>query len=113
MAKDGMGNFKAVDEDLQKRMLQFEIDCDDGKGNGYACHSVAEFKAVIEGKYEEAAVILGKNCDGRNNYGASCFKLGRYLIKGQGVPQNDKLAFNRFEKACNGGISAGCHFLGI
>lgn len=29
-------------------MLQFEIDCDNGKGDAWACHSVGEFLAVVK-----------------------------------------------------------------
>jgi TPR repeat protein len=101
-------NLKPIDDDLKNRMLQFEIDCDDGKGNAYACHSVAEFHAVIENDHAKAASVLEKNCDGKNQYGASCFKLGRFLIMGKGVEANDPSAFKRFEKACDQGISQGC-----
>lgn len=105
-------NLKPVDDDLRNRMLQFELDCNDGKGNAYACHSVAEFHAVIENDHAKAAEVLQKNCDGKNNYGASCFKLGRFLIMGKGVEPDDAEAFRRFDKACNLGIAQGCYHLG-
>lgn len=105
-------DLKPLDDDLKNRMLQFEIDCNDGEGNAYACHSVAEFHAVINNDHAKAAEVLRKNCDGRNKYGASCFKLGRFLIMGKGVEPNDNDAFRRFEQACDKGISQGCFHLG-
>jgi TPR repeat protein len=113
MSAVDLTNLSPVDEDLKLRMLQFTIDCNDGKGNAYACHSAAEFLAVIEQDHAKAAKLLEKNCDGKNNYGASCFKLGRFFLVGKGVEANDEQAFKRFEKACDNGISAGCHFLGM
>ena len=107
-----LSDLKPVDDDLLKRMLQFEIDCDDGQGNAYACHSVAEFHAVIKNDHAKAAEVLEKNCDGKNKYAASCFKLGRFLIMGKGVEANDALAFKRFEQACSGNLSQGCFHLG-
>jgi len=104
-------NLVEVNDDLKERMLQFELDCNDGNGNAYACHSVAEFHAVIYNDHAKAATFLEKNCDGKNNYGASCFKLGRFLIMGKGVEPDDALAFKRFEKACSLGISQGCFHL--
>jgi len=94
-------------------MVQFELDCNDGKGNAYACHSVAEFHAVINDDHARAAAVLAKNCDGNNKYGASCFKLGRLLLAGRGVEANDAKAMARFEQACNSGISQGCYHLGM
>lgn len=29
-------------------MLQFEIDCDNGKGDAWACHSVGEYLSVVK-----------------------------------------------------------------
>lgn len=37
-----------IDPDYEERMLQFEIDCDQGKGDAWACHSVGEFLAVVK-----------------------------------------------------------------
>lgn len=105
-------NLKPLDDDYRNRMVQFEIDCNDGLGNAYACHSVAEYRAVVENDHAKAAILLEKNCDGPNKYAASCFKLGRLLLKGRGVPADDKLALKRFQQGCDGGISQGCYFLG-
>lgn len=113
MNPNDLNNLSPVDEDLKQRMLQFTIDCNDGKGNAYACHSAAEFHAVIEKDHAKAAEVLKKNCDGKNNYGASCYKLGRFFLLGKGVEANDEQAMKRFEKSCDNGISAGCYFLGM
>lgn len=99
---------KPLDEDYRNRFLQFEIDCNDGAGNAYACHSAAEFHAVMDRNHSKAAEILAKNCDGKNNYAASCFKLGRLYLTGKGVEQNDALALQRFEKACALGLVPAC-----
>jgi hypothetical protein len=39
---------KEIDPDYENRMLQFEIDCDNGKGDAWACHSVGEYLAVVK-----------------------------------------------------------------
>lgn len=105
-------NLQPIDEEYRKRLLQFEIDCDDGKGNAYACHSVAEFHAVVDNEHAKAAQVLQQNCDGKNKYPASCFKLGRLLLAGKGVEKSDKKALQRFEQACEGGYSQACYHLG-
>ena len=93
-------------------MVQFEVDCNDGKGNGYACHSLAEFRAVVDNDHTRAAEVLQKNCDGKNNYAASCFKLGRLYLAGKGVEKSDQQALKRFDKACDSGYSQACYHLG-
>lgn len=40
-----------IDPDYEERMLQFEMDCDQGKGDAWACHSVGEFLAVVKVSY--------------------------------------------------------------
>lgn len=42
-----------IDPDYEESMLQFEIDCDQGKGDAWACHSVGEFLAVVKVSYRE------------------------------------------------------------
>lgn len=42
-----------IDPDYEERMLQFEMDCDQGKGDAWACHSVGEFLAVVKVSYQE------------------------------------------------------------
>ena len=81
-----------VDDEYRKRMFQFELDCDDGKGNAYACHSVGEFVALIDRDYTKAGDVWRKNCDGKNKYPPSCFKLGMLLFKGQGVKEQSDVA---------------------
>lgn len=61
-------------------MLQFEIDCNDGKGNAVACHQVGEFLSVVKNNHEKAAQVFKKNCD-EFQHPASCFNLGRILRK--------------------------------
>ena len=99
-------------EVMRERQVQFQLDCQDGKGNAYACHSVAEFHAVVDNDHAKAAEVLKKNCDGKNNYPASCFKLGRLLLSGKGMEKSDQLALKRFEKACDSGYSQACYHLG-
>uniref|UniRef100_A0A7S2DAY3 Beta-lactamase n=1 Tax=Octactis speculum TaxID=3111310 RepID=A0A7S2DAY3_9STRA len=101
-----------VNDDYKNRMLQFEIDCNDGKGTGYACHSVGEFHAVVNKDHASAAKVLELNCDGKNHYGPSCFKLGRLLLTGKGVGQTDAGAERRFMSACDLGVTQACHHLG-
>lgn len=98
-------------EDVKKRMVQFQLDCDDGNGNAYACHSVAEFMAVVDKDHAKAAGVLETNCMGKNKYGPSCFKLGRFFLTGQGVEQSDTRAASLFQRACDLGQVRGCHHL--
>lgn len=37
-----------IDPEYEERMLAFEIDCDNGKGDAWACHSVGEFLSVVK-----------------------------------------------------------------
>jgi hypothetical protein len=66
---------QAIDPEYEERMLAFEIDCDKGKGDAWACHSVGEFLAVVkvlvEGKarrrvtYEGEIIVsarIGSDC---------------------------------------------------
>jgi len=39
---------QAIDPEYEERMLAFEMDCDKGKGDAWACHSVGEFLAVVK-----------------------------------------------------------------
>ncbi|RHY28994.1 hypothetical protein DYB32_005545 [Aphanomyces invadans] len=84
-----------LNEDLEKRLYEFVSNCDEGKGDPGACHSLGEWLAVVDKKYDDAAVVYKKNCDTKN-YAASCFNYGRLL-----------------QKACNGGHIHGCHHLGL
>jgi hypothetical protein len=43
---------QAIDPEYEERMLAFEIDCDRGKGDAWACHSVGEFLAVVKVCFE-------------------------------------------------------------
>lgn len=43
---------QAIDPEYEERMLAFEIDCDKGKGDAWACHSVGEFLAVVKVRLE-------------------------------------------------------------
>jgi hypothetical protein len=64
-------------------MVQFRLDCDDGKGNAAACHSVGEYLSVVKRDDAAAAKIYSENCKSRNHAG-SCFNFGRQLLTGRG-----------------------------
>ncbi|ETV94785.1 hypothetical protein H310_11740 [Aphanomyces invadans] len=103
---------KRLNEDLEKRLYEFVSNCDEGKGDPGACHSLGEWLAVVDKKYDDAAVVYKKNCDTKN-YAASCFNYGRLLLAGKGVEMDDAMAKAALEKACNGGHIHGCHHLGL
>jgi len=48
---------QAIDPEYEERMLAFEIDCDKGKGDAWACHSVGEFLAVVKVCFEAMGII--------------------------------------------------------
>lgn len=73
-------NLEKVDEEYETKMVAFESDCNDGKGVPLACHQVGEFFSVVKDNHEKAAKVYNDNCS-RNNYGPSCFNLGRLYCK--------------------------------
>ena len=97
-------------DDFEKRSLEFRINCDDGNGDESACHSLGEWHAVVEQKYEDAAHVYRKNCE-KNCYAASCFNLARLHLAGKGVEQDDEAAARLLHKSCEGGHIAGCSHL--
>lgn len=103
---------KALDEEYQARMLAFEVDCNDGKGDGYGCHCAGEFFAVVKDDHARAAKVFERNCKD-NKYGASCFSLARFFMTGKGVSQDDGRAFQLFEEACSRGNAPGCYHAGL
>ena len=62
-------------DDFEKRSLEFRINCDDGNGDESACHSLGEWHAVVEQKYEDAARVYSKNCE-KNCDNYRCPALG-------------------------------------
>lgn len=68
-----------VNEEYENRMLSYEIDCNDGKGDLLSCHRVGEFFAVVKSEFERAAKVYEQNCN--RDYNASCFNLGRLYRK--------------------------------
>lgn len=69
-----------VDPEYEAKMVSFEMDCNDGKGEPAACHFTAEFHAAVKQDYDRAAAIYGKNCR-EKGYAPSCFSLGRFYCK--------------------------------
>ena len=69
-----------VDKDYEARMLAFEVDCFDGKGEPIACHRVGEYYSVVANDHVKAAKVYQDNCTNKN-YSPSCFNLGRLFCK--------------------------------
>lgn len=57
---------QAIDPEYEERMLAFEIDCDKGKGDAWACHSVGEFLAVVKVRSEGRKGMVGRRGSCRN-----------------------------------------------
>ena len=51
---------QAIDPEYEERMLAFEIDCDKGKGDAWACHSVGEFLAVVKVRFVRREGRMGE-----------------------------------------------------
>lgn len=69
-----------VDKDYEARMVAFEVDCFDGKGEPIACHRVGEYYSVVANDHVKAAKVYNENCTNKN-YSPSCFNLGRLFCK--------------------------------
>lgn len=65
-----------VDEAYETKMVAFESDCNDGKGDPTACHHVGEFFSAVKEDYARASKVYESNCRDKG-YPASCFNLGR------------------------------------
>lgn len=91
-----------INAEFELRHLEFKMNCNDGDGDGMACHSLGEWHAVVKQDYASAADIYRKNCD-KQNYSASCFNLARLFLAGKGVEQDDAQAAKYSEKACVSG----------
>ena len=72
-----------------------KADCDNGKGDPSACHGVAEFLSAVKQDRAGSVAIYRQNCYSRK-FAPSCFFLGRLLLAGTGVPQDDKEAAKVF-----------------
>jgi hypothetical protein len=68
--------FTKIDDEYIKRMVAFESDCNDSKGEPIACHHVGEFFSVVKEDHVRAAKVYEANCINKN-YSPSCFNLGR------------------------------------
>lgn len=73
-------NLTKVDEEYETKMVGFESDCNDGKGDAMSCHQVGEFFSLIKDDHEKAAKIYDINCR-KNKYNPSCFHLGKMFCK--------------------------------
>ncbi|CAM9233099.1 unnamed protein product [Choristocarpus tenellus] len=91
-------------------MLQFEMDCNEGKGNVVACHQVGEFLSVVKNEKDKAAAFFDRNCAA--GYAPSCFNYGRAQLTGKGALQSDSEALKSFERACEGDHRPACYHLG-
>lgn len=134
-------NLVEIDPEYEQRMLAFDIDCDNGKGDAWACHSVGEYYAVVkvstaalqesrdwgqikgaihpfpthpvpQGDYNKAGKVYTDNCS-KYSHPPSCFNLGRLFLGGRGVPQNDAKSLKCFETSCKGGHGMACHHMGL
>ncbi|EWM21891.1 hcp beta-lactamase-like protein [Nannochloropsis gaditana] len=103
---------QAIDPEYEERMLAFEMDCDKGKGDAWACHSVGEFLAVVKGDYNKAAKVYTDNC-AKYSHPPSCFNLGRLYLGGRGVPQSDTRSLKCFDTSCKAGHGMACHHMGL
>ena len=100
------------DPRYQEKMLDFEIECNGGKGNPNACHHVGEYFSVIRDEHARAAKIYENNCTS-NGYGASCFKLAKLYLSGKGVDNDDTKAGQYFKQACDKDHLPACYHAGI
>jgi len=86
-----------VDDQYIARMTSFEVDCNEGRGEPAACHSVGDFLNVVMNDHNRAFQTFTYNCD-VNNFPSSCFNLGRLYSAGKGVTQSDQQAEIRYKK---------------
>lgn len=102
-----------TESEYRSKIKVFDVECDNGRGSGYACHSVGEFLSTVDKNYAAAAEVFRQNCDGKNKYAASCLRLGMFEIKGvDGCAQNDLNAARHFKKGCQEGHPVGCYLYG-
>ena len=101
------------EEDYATRMVGFQVDCNEGKGDMLACQRVGEFLSVVKEDYKKAADTFSKNCDGRG-FAPSCFSLARllgmlmvvvvfrsnssFVVAGKGIEQSDSKGLKYFGK---------------
>lgn len=97
-----------VDDAYDEKMVAFESDCNDGKGEAIACHHVGEYFSLVKDDFIRSAKVYGQNCEAKG-YAPSCFNLGRLYMTGKGVNQSDKQATDLFNKACKDGHLLGCY----
>eukprot|EP01038_Epipyxis_sp_PR26KG_P008969 gene8969-12098_t len=102
-----MNKLSKVDDEYEAKMVAFQIDCQEGKGEPAACHHVGEFFSVVKSDFVKAASIYTLNCE--RGYPASCFNLGKFYLSGRGVTQSDDKAEHLFEKSCQGTHQQGCY----
>ena len=106
-----MGGLELVDDAYLAKMVAFESDCNDGKGEPAACHHVGEFYSIVRDEHERAARVYRDNC---SRYSASCFNLAKLHMAGKGVKQDDEEALRLFGKACkDGSHMAACYHQGV
>lgn len=101
---DGLTEMDSV---YEIKMVAFESDCNDGKGDSLGCHHAAEYFAAVKEEHERAAGLFHQNCAEKDFY-PSCFNLARAYLIGRGVEQSDKQSEALYGKACKGGHLISC-----
>lgn len=104
--------FTKIDDEYETKMVAFEIDCNDGKGDAMSCHQVGEYFSIVKEEYEKSAKVFETNCK-EKNYSPSCYAFGKLVLAGKGVPQDDSKAEVIFDKACKDGNLPACYHQGM
>ena len=67
-----------MNEEYETKMVGFEVDCNDGKGEPAACQHVGEFFSAVKQEYARAVKVYELNCN-QNHYASSCFSYAKML----------------------------------
>jgi len=100
-----------VKEDMKKAFNLYSHAC--GGGDAFACHNVAIYysKRKTEAMKSISRNFYTKACD--DGYAPSCIYLGRLYRDSHAVPQDFKLAKEKFSLACEANSHLGCKELRI
>ena len=104
-----MTGVDGVAVDTEAGLRYVEVAC---KGNlGTACSNLGTYYLRMHAPPDpaQAAQLLAKACDlGRP---PACDAVGDLYLKGNGVDKNHARAAAYYKRACDGGLSVGCHDL--
>jgi TPR repeat protein len=106
-----------VKQDISRAQRFFERACTLGKGQVAACTDLAEIlsSGLGEKKDTDAGIaILERACAGREP--GACAYLGLIFTEGLGVPyrpEQQRIGFGFYRKACDLGSAKGCWHLGL